>query len=206
MSKERKDVRGAVAHKLLAANRHTCCMCRKEGRHVDIHHIDQNPANGEWSNLAVLCKLCHSRVTGDEGLGRRITPEEIMIYKREWELLCAGSSTKAKAAPLPGDRETIVLHADEHQTYEYDLDKGDSIHISFRSDIPIDFFATRRAYNRWLEGNLDMADCGDASVGVLSKQVTFQVDRNGWVIVVVCNSSTKPATVAIDLSVRPAGR
>ena len=77
-----------LADRLLVANRHTCCICHEERKHVQIHHIDGNSANSVWENLAVVCLDCHSRVTGDEGLGRSFSSGEVEKYKRPWEEGC----------------------------------------------------------------------------------------------------------------------
>jgi 5-methylcytosine-specific restriction endonuclease McrA len=72
----------ATADNLMFANDHTCCICRVKGKHVQIHHIDGDNSNNSVNNLAVLCLECHSKATGDEGLGRSITAGEIKEYKR----------------------------------------------------------------------------------------------------------------------------
>jgi len=83
----RPSVPQKIADGLMFANDHTCCICREKGKHIQTHHIDGNSSNNIPSNLAVLCLGCHSRVTGDEGLGRRYTQGEIVKYKKTWELL-----------------------------------------------------------------------------------------------------------------------
>jgi hypothetical protein len=85
--KRRRPIQGTVADELMFRNRHTCCICHDSTKHVQIHHIDEDPSNNRIENLAVLCLDCHSRVTSDRGLGRRYTGEEIRKYKREWESL-----------------------------------------------------------------------------------------------------------------------
>jgi hypothetical protein len=52
---------------------------------VQIHHIDGNPGNNDQPNLVVLCPNCHSKVTGDAGLGKSFTPAEVRKYKQAWE-------------------------------------------------------------------------------------------------------------------------
>jgi hypothetical protein len=81
----RPKIPESIADKLIFANDHTCCICRVKGKHIQIHHIDSDNSNNIWENLAVLCLDCHSKATGDEGLGRRITAGEIKEYKRTWE-------------------------------------------------------------------------------------------------------------------------
>ena len=82
---------------VLVANGHTCCICRHPGSHVKIHHIDGNPRNNDPANLAVVCLNCHSRVTGDEGLGQCYSQAEVLEYKRRWEAELARSRDARKA-------------------------------------------------------------------------------------------------------------
>ncbi len=84
---DRPRIPQKMADNLMFANDHACCICRKKGKHVQIHHIDGDDSNNALENLAVLCLECHSRVTGDEGLGRHFTPGEIKQYKRTWEFI-----------------------------------------------------------------------------------------------------------------------
>ena len=34
------------------------------GYTLTVHHLDMNPANCEWWNLAALCQRCHLRIQG----------------------------------------------------------------------------------------------------------------------------------------------
>lgn len=70
---------------LLFRSDHTCSICRQIGKDVQIHHIDGHNSNNNINNLIVLCLDCHSRVTGNAGLGRRFTKGELTRYKRSWE-------------------------------------------------------------------------------------------------------------------------
>lgn len=88
--KKRAQVPRNIADELLFRNRHTCCICRSSGKHVQIHHIDGDPSNNTFSNLAVLCLDCHSKVTSEEGLGREYSVGELRKYKREWESINTG--------------------------------------------------------------------------------------------------------------------
>lgn len=82
---DRPLVPQSIADNLMFENDHTCCICRTRGKHVQIHHIDDDNLNNSSSNLAILCLECHSKVTGTEGLGRKYTPGEVRKYKRSWE-------------------------------------------------------------------------------------------------------------------------
>ncbi len=81
--KKRSNVPPKIADAVLVANNHTCCICTEPRKRVVFHHID-NPSNHDPANLAVVCHDCHSRVTGDEGLGRQYSPREVTRYKQHF--------------------------------------------------------------------------------------------------------------------------
>ncbi|MBF4471529.1 HNH endonuclease signature motif containing protein [Flavobacterium sp. HJJ] len=44
-----------------------CPICPNEDvEHFHIHHIDENPLNNEFSNLLMLCPICHSKITKND--------------------------------------------------------------------------------------------------------------------------------------------
>lgn len=54
-----------------------CPFCQsKDVEHFEIHHIDQNPANNELSNLIMLCPTCHSKITKED-----IAKDEVVKIK-----------------------------------------------------------------------------------------------------------------------------
>jgi hypothetical protein len=46
-----------VTDEVLYRNDHTCCICNIPRKHVQIHHLDEDPANNSATNLAVLCQI-----------------------------------------------------------------------------------------------------------------------------------------------------
>lgn len=59
-TKTRTPIPEETAASVQFASDRTCCVCQIPGRHIQIHHIDEDPSNnGEW-NLCVLCLLCHN--------------------------------------------------------------------------------------------------------------------------------------------------
>ncbi len=90
------------------ANDHTCCICRDKSKHVQIHHIDGDNSNNAWRNLAVLCLNCHSKVTGDEGLGRCITAGEIKKYKETWELIVKKKLVEEESTKADTKNENLI--------------------------------------------------------------------------------------------------
>lgn len=72
---------------MLMANRHACCVC--QAFQVQLHHIDENPANNVAENLAVLCLHHHDQASMQIGLTKKLKATEIRKYKVEWEEKCA---------------------------------------------------------------------------------------------------------------------
>ena len=93
MPKKRTKIPSDVEARLMANNRHTCCLCH-EHKDVVIHHIDEDSSNNNPENLCVLCTGCHSDVHSNQGLGRKFTLGELRIYKKEWEERCKVENTK----------------------------------------------------------------------------------------------------------------
>lgn len=72
-----------AARVMFEANR-TCCVCRREGKPVQIHHIDDNPDNSIYDNLAVLCLDCHNATQLKGGFARKLDAEQIVLYRDDW--------------------------------------------------------------------------------------------------------------------------
>ncbi len=147
-----------VALLVMVANRHACCFCRVDGKHVIFHHTDHNRANNDPANLAVLCHDCHSRVEGDEGLGRRFTTAELREYKKQWEFQCShiepDDDTDESEEPLPILSEALLIGPDEHVAYDLtEMEEGDEIEVTVSADRHIDAsICTEADYKRWLRG------------------------------------------------------
>jgi len=59
-------------------------VCRLEKHKVQIHHIDEDPANNAWDNLAVICLHCHSEAHTNGAFVRNLTPELVRLYNTSW--------------------------------------------------------------------------------------------------------------------------
>ena len=100
MGKKRIPVPPGLAGRVLFASDRTCCVCRQPGRKVEIHHIDGDPSNNAFSNLAVVCKDCQSDAHTDHAFARNLTPETVVLYNASWRSIVAsrlnpGSSVEA---------------------------------------------------------------------------------------------------------------
>jgi hypothetical protein len=63
---------------------HTCCVCRKPGLPIQIHHLDENSSNNDPENLAVLCLICHDKTQVEGGFGRKLDSAAIKTYREDW--------------------------------------------------------------------------------------------------------------------------
>lgn len=73
-----------LSTEILYLSDHTCCICNDRGSRVQIHHIDENPANNDLENLAVLCVNCHDKAHIKGGFSRKLNSKVIIKYRSEW--------------------------------------------------------------------------------------------------------------------------
>lgn len=69
---------------MLYASHHTCVVCNVAGRPVQIHHINEDPADNREANLVVLCVVCHDGTQIRGGFGRKLNAPLVKKCKREW--------------------------------------------------------------------------------------------------------------------------
>ncbi|MBS1780454.1 MAG: HNH endonuclease [Bacteroidetes bacterium] len=68
----------------------SCPFCPNDDvGHFEIHHIDENPSNHEMTNLILLCRNCHSKITKGDIL-------QADVFKKKIYLL-----TNPKSEPQP---------------------------------------------------------------------------------------------------------
>jgi hypothetical protein len=84
MKKIRTPISNDLAAEVLFASDNTCCKCRERGKIIQIHHIDENPNNNVFENLAVLCLECHNETQIKGGFGRRLDAPVVIKYRDEW--------------------------------------------------------------------------------------------------------------------------
>ena len=72
------------------------------GRTLTVHHLDLDPGNNRWWNLAALCQACHLRIQG------KVVIERIWMFEHsEWfKPFVAGYYAWKKS--LPDDREYVL--------------------------------------------------------------------------------------------------
>jgi hypothetical protein len=82
--KDRIPIPESTAAEIEYLSDRTCCVCTIRGKPIQIHHIDENPANNLLDNLAVLCLECHNETMLNGGFGRKLKAIEIKKIKSEW--------------------------------------------------------------------------------------------------------------------------
>jgi hypothetical protein len=73
-----------TAAKVLFLADRTCCVCRKQGKPVQIHHIDGNHENHDIRNLSVLCLDCHTETQISGGFHRKLDAHQVILYRDDW--------------------------------------------------------------------------------------------------------------------------
>ena len=82
--KSRTEIPGDTASAILFYSHRTCCVCREPKKPVQIHHIDEDPTNHEYDNLAVLCFDCHHLTLLAGGFARKLDAAQIIHYRNDW--------------------------------------------------------------------------------------------------------------------------
>lgn len=84
MANKRIPIPKALATEVMFAADSTCCVCRENGKAVQIHHIDGNPSNNTLENLVVLCLEHHNRTQMSGGFGRKLDADLVTLHRDEW--------------------------------------------------------------------------------------------------------------------------
>jgi hypothetical protein len=87
-----------VAAKIQFLSNRTCCVCRKQGKPVQIHHIDSDPTNNNIDNLAVLCLDCHMQTMISGGFSRKLDANQVRLYCDDWLNIVASQRARRKLA------------------------------------------------------------------------------------------------------------
>jgi len=130
--KERTEIPRDVAASALFESDRTCCVCRARGKAVQIHHVDENPANGDKSNLAVLCFDCHRDTQIRGGFDRKLDAAQVALYRDDWVTRVANrrsidhGPTEFVAPPATSGRAHV----------ERGNGRGQEIGLAFLDDLP----------------------------------------------------------------------
>lgn len=187
----------------MVANNHICCICHESRKQVVIHHIDSNPRNHAPANLATVCHDCHSRITGDEGLGRRFTPTEVTLFKQRWEAVCAGEGETVDELDEPEQLvyQVTRVEGNTNLPFEFPLEKGDELLVSISADDYFDVsICTPADYQRWFKAPDDFREY-DGATDVIECELSFIAPRKGTYLLVLINGGDDDLEAVIDASV-----
>jgi hypothetical protein len=107
--KGRQAIPTALAARVLFRADRTCCVCRVRGKPVQIHHIDENPANTDIKNLSVLCFDCHRETQLRGGFDRKLDPDQVVLYRDDWNRLVALKRASEELAPKNQQEESVAV-------------------------------------------------------------------------------------------------
>jgi hypothetical protein len=108
--KNRVPVPDDLAAEVMLRSDRTCCVCRIAGRKTQVHHIDENPANNAFENLAVICADCHSDAHTTHAFARNLSSDLIRKYNQNWRAIVhARLSLGADAARLMEYQQRALL-------------------------------------------------------------------------------------------------
>lgn len=201
----RIQIPSKVVDNLMVMNRRICCICNEQGKHLHIHHIDGNHSNNDIENLAVLCLECHSRVTGDEGFGRRFTSNEVSLFKKKWEETCDNwyKSMSGFEEEAEGDYGETIIPPNTNITYPYELNKNDKIAVWATASKPISvFIMDSEVYNDWLQS--DGKEGFDYLKGTelgTDFDFEFKISKDGDYTVLFLNESNKSIDIEFDIEI-----
>ena len=122
----------------MTASRHQCCICHKPRLPVEKHHINGDPSDNAWGNLAVLCRNCHGLVTAQGSLGSNYTAGEVRRYKHQWEKRCAEASADDIESPIEEVHVSKLIYVDGNEEYPFDMNWGDELVYSISANDYVD--------------------------------------------------------------------
>ena len=147
----------------MAANRHTCCICHEPQHPVEKHHINEDPADNSWNNLAVVCRNCHGLVTAKGNVGSQYTSGEVLRYKKLWEKRCAEADDEDIDSPIEEVHETKLIDGDGgYDAYLFDMEEADELVFSIDANDYLDMvICDEEDVDEWADGEDDDADEDD---------------------------------------------
>lgn len=190
----------------MVANRHTCCICHEPRHPVEKHHIDEDPSNNAWGNLAVLCRNCHGLVTAKGSLGSRYTKGEVLAYKRAWEEHCREADEDEIESPLEEIHETKFIEGDDNEEYSFEMNEGDELVFSLDANDSLDVvICDDQDIEEWSEGEHDedrpLPNCYWSRTGVMEGEYAFVAPEEGRYVLLIVNWDDEGTEVTVDAAV-----
>lgn len=106
-----------IAQAVKAAAGWRCVRCGhrhdpESGYTLTVHHLDIDPANCRWWNLAALCQRCHLSIQA------RVVMERRWMFEHSPWFRPYVAGYYAYRAGLPDDRESVMARLDEYLQLE----------------------------------------------------------------------------------------
>jgi len=98
--KKRVKIDDELASEILYRSEHTCCLCKNEGKPVQIHHINEDPSDNRMENLAVVCVECQNKIHRKGGIEKSYLPDEVRKHKILWEAAVANRRKYLGTPPI----------------------------------------------------------------------------------------------------------
>jgi len=198
----------------MVANRHTCCICQEPRHPVEKHHINGDPADNVWNNLAVVCRNCHGLVTAIGNLGARYSPGEVLRYKQNWEKRCTEADKEEIDSPVEEIHETKLIEGGEHEMYPFDMNEGDELVFSADANDCLDLVICHEEdVAAWADEDVDEEDDEEDDecplpagywhrTGVIEcREQTFEAPADGRYVLLLINWDDDATEVSIDAAV-----
>lgn len=209
----------------MVANRHTCCICNQPRQPVEKHHINGDPGDNAWNNLAVVCRNCHGLVTQKGNLGAQYSEGEVLLFKLQWEKRCKTASADEIDSPLEELSETIVIRGGQHEAYPFDMKRGQELVFAIDANDELDLvICLEEDIEEWLDDSDDDEEVEDTDeddnsdgedederplpdgfwhkTGVIEcSDQSFTAPKAGCYILLVVNWDDDPTEVTVDVAV-----
>ena len=99
-NRRKNNIPPDVAAKVQFLSNRTCCVCRRQGKPVQIHHIDSDPTNNNTDNLAVLCLDCHMQTLISGGFYRKLDSNQVTMCRDSRSSVASYQHTREKPLEL----------------------------------------------------------------------------------------------------------
>jgi hypothetical protein len=190
----------------MAANRHTCCICHVPRLPVEKHHINGDPADNAWDNLAVLCRNCHGLVTAKSNLGSNYGAGEVLRYKLLWETRCAEAADDDIESPLEEVHETKLIDGNDNEEYAFDMEEDHELVFSIDANDYIDaVICEEEDIEEWSEGAHDeehpLPEGFWHRTGIMEGEYKFVAPEEGSYVLLVVNWDEDATEVTVDAAV-----
>ena len=73
---------------ILSRTNNRCCVCQTP--FVQFHHIDEDPSNNQFDNIAPVCPNCHGQAHARSALTVNLTPLRLTEIRDRWYAYCEG--------------------------------------------------------------------------------------------------------------------